>query len=142
MQQGTGPINVGAGQERNAMNDFFRQYMAQLLGPTGGGNINVPTPPDLFSNAQVAIQRELARQQQAQAEEAAATGAAGSRDLGYRQGLIGMNAAEAMGKIAPQYQAQQFQLAARQAELQAQKQIAEFNQALKIMQLMNSMAPR
>jgi hypothetical protein len=125
------------------MNDFFRQYMAQLLGNVGGGgNISVPTPPDLFSNAQTAIQRELARQQQTQADEAAATGSAGSRDLGYRQGLLGMNAAEAMGKVAPTWQAQQFQLASRQAELQAQKQIAEFNQALKVMQLMQSMGPK
>ena len=99
--------------------------MAQLLGQSGSTSINVPTPPDLFSNAQVAIQRELARQQQGQAEEAAATGAAGSRDLGYRQGVLGSQAAEAMGRVAPTWQAQQFQLATRQAELMAQKQIAE-----------------
>ena len=108
------------------------------------GRIAVRPPVQFPNRVEVVlkIQRELARQQQGQAEEAAATGAAGSRDLGYRQGVLGSQAAEAMGRVAPTWQAQQFQLATRQAELMAQKQIAEYNQALKVMQLMNSMAPK
>jgi len=130
---GTGPINVGAGEARRAQdaattqrNEMLRQLFTRLFGGTGGAIPQVPTPPNLFGFAEGAIEAGRARQQQELANEAAATGAAGSRDLAYRQGVVGSQALEALGRTAPTWQSQQFTLASQQAQSEYQRQQAEF----------------
>lgn len=106
----------------------IRQILAQLL--QGGGQFGQTTPPampqipDVLALSQAAIQNELQRQQTAAANEAAATGSYGSRDLAFNQAQIGRQAAEALGRVAPQTAQEQYQLNAQAQQLAAQQRLA------------------
>lgn len=148
---GTGPINVGAGEERRAAQQQAQQnqvvrneILRQLLSGGGfGGSLFRPLPNLQMPNAtQAAIdraRREMGRTQLARAEEAAATGRAGSSLLSQQQADLDRAFLEAVGGIEAEQSGREFGLRAQQQQLEYSRQVAEAQAQLRQLQAIASL---
>ena len=118
--------------------DFFNRIMQMLLSG-GGAGFSPAAVPDFRQAAMTQAELMRRRAGQRYSEEAAATGGAGGRDLGYRQSLLDEALFNAGGNIGAEQAGRQFQANLQAKSLEAQQQIAQFNQLLKMLSALGSM---
>jgi hypothetical protein len=94
--------------------------------------------PDFLNSFIQAATLARNRQGVAQANEAAATGGAGSRDLAYRQSLLDENLMNTVGGAGAQTAGMQFNANLQAQRLQAEQQIAEFRNMVSFLQAIGS----
>lgn len=116
----------------NQQQALFKQLLAMLTG--GSGAFTPAAVPDFRQEAMGQAELMRRRAGQRQAEEAAATGGAGSRDLGYRQSLLDEAMLQAGGGIGAEQAGRQFQANLQAKALEAQQKQAEFRQVIAMLQ--------
>ena len=128
---------AAAKQQTGQQQQLLFQKLFEMF--TGGKVFTPATVPDFRTEAMQ--QAELMRKRAGlrSAEEAAATGGAGGRDLAYRQSLLDEAMLNAGGNIGAEQAGRQFQANLQAKSLEAQQQIAQFNQLLKMLAALGGM---
>lgn len=121
-----------AGDPNSLLNQVIQQLLSGFLGQQGGGNVGAVQVPNFLDAAMANAFRARQRQGLTMANEAAATGGAGSRDLGYRQSLLD----EALLNTTAQQGAEQ---AWRQFVANLQAQSINQKQPLNMLQLLTAL---
>ncbi len=128
-------VNPPGGTPLNRNLDALRQIMKALgignLGALAGGGMPGVTPivPPDFTQAAINAGRRAANTAESQrAQEAAATGSAGSSPLAYQQAMTEQKFQEFAGEAGARYAAMQFEAARQAQQLQAQQQFALWQQ--------------
>jgi len=130
---------AGLKQEKfqQGLQNFMTMMKALGINLGGGGTAFQPVvPPDYMALIRAAIDAAAKKQNLALSEEAAATGGAGGSVLAGFQGQVAQAQQGAYGQAAAGAAQQQFTGQLQAQALQAQQQIAQFNQLMKFIQAM------
>jgi len=140
-----GPITGGispaqqqqqAGLKQQGLTNFMQMLKALGVNLGGGTAFQPVTPPNFMDLIRQAIDAAAKKQNLALSEEAAATGGAGGSVLAGFQGKVAEAQQGAYGQAAAGAGQQQFTAQLQAQALQAQQQIAQFNQLMKFIQAM------
>jgi hypothetical protein len=126
-----------AAQQKSANQQVLFNKLLAMLG-MNPADFAPAAVPDFREDAM--RQAELMRRRAGQrgAEEAAATGGAGSRDLAYRQSLLDEALFNAGGQIGAEQSGRQFQANVQAKALEAAQRQAEFKQVMAMLQALGS----
>ena len=130
---------AGLKQEKfqQGLQNFMTMMKALGINLGGGGTAFQPvTPPNYMDLIRAAIDAAAKKQNLALSEEAAATGGAGGSVLAGFQGKVAEAQQGAYGQAAAGAGQMQFTGQLQAQALQAQQQIAQFNQLMKFIQAM------
>lgn len=114
----------------------FQRLWDLLMGQNTAPAYTPAAVPDFRQEAMQQAELMRKRQGLVQANEAAATGGAGSRDLGYRQSLLDEALLNAGGNIGAEQAGRQFQANLQAKTLEAQQNAARFRD---VMAMLNSL---